>query len=336
MAALQLDHPLLLWLLPLPAWLWWRGRPGPELPAAWLGTVPRDGWSVLLQHALRAAAALAALATVLALAGLHRPARQVDRIGRGAELVVVFDRSSSMDDRFTRAGQTWTEADATRESKAAVARRILLRFARERGQDAISLVHFAENPIPFLPFTTQADMLEAAMAAAAIGRGLGNTDIGRGMLAGAAQFDERPYVGSRAMLLVSDGGARLDTDTQQRLAAALRRNRVGVYWIYLRGAWGRPLVQDGSVNAADTAASPEQSLHDFFTRLGQPYKAYEADKPEAVERAMADLAALEQRPLQAVEWLPRVDLAGPCLGVAAAAVALLLAARRATLAGVAA
>lgn len=329
--ALRLDTPWALLLL-LPAlWLLWRGRAMPALDQPWLGVVPADGWSRALQAVLRAAAVLAVLATVLALAGPHRPERQVDRIGQGAELVVVFDRSSSMDDRFTRANSgTWTPADSTRESKAAVARRLLMRFARERDHDAFSLVHFAENPIPFLPFTTNTDMVAAAMDAAGVGRGLGNTDIGRGMLAGAAQFDDRPYVGSRAMVLVSDGGARLDDAMRQRLGAALKKHHIGVYWLYLRGSHGRKIVTDGSLSEGEVAAIPEQSLHDFFSKLGGAYKVYQTDQPQALERAITDLGALEQRPIQAREWLPRVDLAGACLGVALVSLLLLLGARAAT------
>lgn len=324
---LRFDHPwalaaLLLALLPLVQR--WLDAPRTE---PWLGTVPADVGSRAVDGLLRALAALAIAATVLALAGPHRPPASEVQVGQGAEIVVVFDRSSSMDDRFTRQGQTWTAADRERESKAAVARRLLLRFARERDHDAFALVHFAEFPIAFLPFTQKTALVDAAMRAAAIGRGLGNTDIGQGLLAGAAQFDERPYVGSRVVLLVSDGGARLDTDMRERLTSTLRRNRVGVYWLYLRGAYGRKLVRDGSLAPADAAAVPEQALHDFLAETGVPFKAYEAERPEDVERAIADFARLEQRPILTTEMLPRRDLVPASLAVALAAVGLLLAAR---------
>jgi mxaC protein len=179
----------------------------------------------------------------------------------------------------------------------------------------------------FLPFTQKQPVLLAAIEASAIGRGLGSTDIGRALLAGAQYFEDRPYVGSRILVLVSDGGAQLDDDTRQRIAGALRRHRIGVYWIYLRGGYGRQLVLDGSASAAETASLAEQSLHDFFSRTGVPYRPYDAEKPEAVQRAIDDLARSEQQPIVYRERVPRRDFTPAATMLALVAVSLLAAAR---------
>jgi mxaC protein len=320
----QFDHPVVLLLLPLAWWAWRRGAAQQWQSHPWLALVPADAWSTWLDRLLRWLAALAVAACVLALASPYRPEHVQQRVAQGAELVVVFDRSSSMDDRFRRVRDAWSPADSVNESKAAVARRLLKRFARERDHDAFALVHFAENPIDFLPFTQKTELVQSAMDAAAIGRGLGNTDLGRGMLAGAALFEGRPYLGSRVLLLVSDGGAQLDEDTRQRLAAALRRQRVSLYWLYLRGSHGRPLE---AASPEEAVAIPEQSLHLFFQQAGVPYKAYATEQPEAVARAIADLGRLEQRPLIVQERLPRSELSGWALGWALGCCALLLLAR---------
>jgi mxaC protein len=204
-------------------------------------------------------------------------------------------------------------------SKAAAARRIIGRFVTERQHDAFALVLFSSQPMAFLPFTQKANVVLAAMDASRIGRGLGNTDIGRAMLAGAAYFDQRPYLGSRVVVLVSDGGAHLDADMRTQLAGALKRNRVGLYWLYLRGSHGRKLVLDGSATAEETASIPEQSLHDYFSKLGLPYRPYDAEQTDAIQRAIDDLSRLEQQPIQYTERLPRRDGTSPAAAVALAA-----------------
>jgi mxaC protein len=278
---------------------------------------PRDTASVWLDRLLRALAALAIAATVLALAEPQGAERQVERIGRGAEVVFVFDRSSSMDNPLRRdEAPGFYLPPGSELSKAAAARRIIARFVAERQHDAFALVLFSSQPMAFLPFTQKADVVLAAMNASRIGRGLGNTDIGRAMLAGAAYFDERPYLGSRVIVLVSDGGAQLDAEMRTQLAGALKRNRVGLYWLYLRGSHGRKLILDGSATAEETASIPEQSLHDYFSRLGLPYRPYDAEQTEAIQRAIDDLSRLEQQPIQYTERLPRRDGTGPAATLA--------------------
>lgn len=325
---MQFDQAWWLLLLPL-ALLPLLRRPAEGASATpWLALVPRDGASVAVDVALRVAAALAIAATVFALAQPYRAEDSIERIGRGAEIVFVFDRSSSMDDPMTARGPRLNPRGSSDEyAKATVARRIIARFVKEREHDAFALVLFSAQPMAFLPFTQKAEVVLAAIEASSIGRGLGNTDIGRALLAGAAYFDERPYLGSRIIVLVSDGGAQLDDDTRTRIAVAFKRHRVGLYWIYLRGVQGRQLVLDGSASAAETTGSPEQSLHDYFSKLGLPYRPYEAERPEAVQRAIDDLARSEQQPIVYSERLPRRDFTAGCIVAALAAVLLLFLSR---------
>jgi mxaC protein len=329
---IDFEHGAWLLLLPLALLPLWRRAPDGASTTPWLALVPHDTPSLVVDWVLRVAAALAVGATLLALAGPFRGETRVERIGRGAEIVFVFDRSSSMDDHMVnRGGRRLSTGSADENAKATVARRIIARFVREREHDAFALVLFSAQPIAFLPFTQKAEVMLSAIEASSIGRGLGNTDIGSALLAGAALFDDRPYLGSRILVLVSDGGAQLDEVARSRIATELKRHRVGVYWIYLRGAYGRPLLLDGSASAEETASIAEQSLHDYFSQLGLPYRPYEADKPEAVQRAIDDLAHSEQQPIVYTERLPRRDFTAAWTLTALAAVLLLWAARMVTL-----
>jgi mxaC protein len=328
------DQPLWLVAAPLALLPLWRGMRQAAQPHPWLALVPRDPASTAIDLAMRTCAALAIAGCVLALAGPHESERTVERIGRGAEIVIVLDRSRSMDESFSRKrdGGGFRESAGASESKAGAARRIVSRFVSQRSDDAFAVVLFSAQPLPVLPFTQHQDVILAAIDAIGIGRGLGNTDIGRAMLAGAANFDDRAYLGSRAMLLISDGGAQLDPDMRTRLADTLRRHRIGLYWIYLRGANGRKLRLDqrpaGSVLAtAVTDEMPEQSLHDYFASLKLPYRVYEAEKPEAVQGAIDDFGRVEQHPIVYAEIQPRRDLLPHAAGGALIALLLLLATR---------
>jgi len=291
---------------------------------SWLALVPRDALSVAIGWALRSLSAAVIVAIVLGLAGLHRPEAWIERVGRGAEIVVLLDRSRSMDDPLVPQGGQLTLASRG-ESKGLLARRLLAEFAAQRPSDLFGLVLFSASPIPVLEFTQRQDMIQAAIAAGGVGRGLSETDIARGLLSAAALFDERPYSGSRLILLVSDGGAQIEPDARGRIVHQLKRNRIALYWIYIRSANAAGLspVAGESDAAAD---APERSLNRFFESIGTPYHAYEAQDPEALAHAISDVARLENLPLQYSELQPRRDLARACYAFAAAGAVLLFAA----------
>jgi mxaC protein len=111
---------------------------------------------------------------------------------------------------------------------------------------------------------------------------------------------------------VSDGGAHLEPDIQRLITDTMKRNRVSLYWIYIRSR-NSPGLLPGKDLAPDVAETvPEHFLHEFFRHLGTPYRAYEAEDPEALNHAMADLSRLESFPIHYREVLPRRDLSQAC------------------------
>lgn len=342
MRTLAFDEPLWLLLLPL-ALLPLLAPSGRALQSAWAASVPRDAASRALQLALRAAGVLALAATVCALAGPYRPEDPVERVGRGAEIVLVLDRSRSMDERFAGARAngpapkgTGPEAldyymrlrNAPGESKGQAARRLLAEFAARRPEDRFGMIVFSTLPMPVLAFTQKPEVIQAAIAAGNIGRGLSETDIGLALLSGLHYFEDRAYTGSRILLLVSDGGDRIDPELRERIAQLAKKARVAVYWIYLRTA-NSPGLMAGDQPPANVETSladtvPEYFLHRFFQSLGTPYRAYEAENPEALRHAIDEVNRLENLPITYVDTLPRRDLAPWCHGLALLAVAALV------------
>jgi mxaC protein len=87
------------------------------------------------------------------------------------------------------------------------------------------------------------------------------------------------------------------------------------------------------VIAADTAdVVAEQSLHRFFSMMGSPYHAFQADSPTALQEALDEVGRLENAPLEYAEIRPRREFELPLFACALLAVLLLVAARRRELA----
>src|SRR5262249_1263221 len=139
-----------------------------------------------------------------------------------------------------------------------------------------------------------------------------NTEVGRALLGASAEFDHRAYSGSRIIVLVSDGGAHLDEPTQQQILSGLARNRIALYWIYLR-SYNSPTL-DSTEPGLENA--PEIALHNFFRTLRTPYHYYQAEVPEDLKKAVADVGRQQNFPLDYLEEVPRRDYSRDFLAAA--------------------
>jgi mxaC protein len=324
---LNLTHPWVLLLLPLAVFPLLRARSDallfshlPWLPADPAGRIV--GW-------LRTACAVAAVVSiVLGLAGPGRPQTEVVRTGRGAEIVVLIDRSRSMDQRMLpsdwrsidpiiRTQQAWNRGP----QKSKTARELLSHFVTQRPEDRFSLMFFSGGPLPVVPFTQHGEVVQAGITAGGTGPGLSSTDVGRALLAAIAEFAARDYTGSRAILLVSDGGAQLDPATRRRITAGMTRNRIALYWLYLRSINGATLDTD----TPGGEAIAEVAMHRYFQSMGTPYHAYQASEPKDLAQAVAEVGRQQNLPLDYLERVPRKDYDRVCFGVGAFACLMMLA-----------
>ncbi len=339
-ARLAFDTPAVLWLLPL-ALLPLVARRGHALANTGLAMMPRDWPSSLLSRALQLAAVLALAAAIVGMAGPHRPEYTVEKVGRGAEIVLVLDRSRSMDQSFAGARGpapkgTGPEALAyysnqrayeSKQSKGKVARDVLSEFTAKRPDDRFGMVAFSTLPIRVLDFTQKSEVIQAAISAGNIGRGLSDTNIGLALEAALSFFDNRPYTGSRIIMLVSDGGDHIEPDVREHIAQLTRNHRVGIYWLYIRSARSPGLNPDPGDPDVNADSVPEYFLHRFFESLGTPYRAYEAENPEALQKAIDDVNRLENLPITYRDTMPRRDLSAWGYALALGSVLLLLAAQ---------
>lgn len=327
---LAFDQPWVLVFLVTALLPWIRNRVGIATFSS-LAVLPGDTFSTVLDWLLRTAASVALATLVVGIAGPYRSGEAVERIGRGAEIVLLLDRSRSMDQPFHKATRSPADyrpafSGPVGEAKGKVARRLLAEFAAGRPQDRFAMVAFSAFPMRVLDFTQKQDVIQAAIRAGDVGRGLSDTEIGRGLISALSLFEDRVYTGSRVILLVSDGGAHLDEDTRRVITETMKRHRAALYWIYIRSANSPGLLpgKDVSKDVAETV--PEHFLHEFFQSMGTPYRAYEAEDPEALQRTIADINRAESFPIRYFETLPRRDLSQSFFVVALALTALLAAA----------
>jgi len=234
-------------------------------PAPWLTLMPRDTLSVFIVCCLRLCAVAAIAGLVLGIAGLHRTEQRIERIGHGAHIVLLLDRSSSMDNTF--AGRAPNGSD---ESKAAAARRLLTDFVNQRQTDLIGVAEYSTSPLFVMPLTENKNAVQAAIAATAT-PALGFTHVSKGLGMAISFFEQQPVTGSRIVLLVSDGAAAIDHDSEQKLRLWFKQQQVRLYWIFLRTA-GSPGIFDQPEDSRDdnAGAMPELYLHKFFSGAGQP------------------------------------------------------------------
>ena len=296
---------------------WLAEAPAPRLDLRTGGEAP---W---IDRLVKAAGVLAFAALIFGISGPYLPGGSRPHQGIGANLVLLIDRSLSMEDSFAGRAPNGDE-----ESKSAAARRILFEFIEKRPDDRIGVAAFSTSPMQILALTQSRPAIAAAIAA--LGEpGLSQTDVGRGLALALGMFDDAAAGGSRAVVMVSDGAGVISREVQETIHALSTREGARLYWLYLRTAGAKGIFEAPGPGERDTPQlRPERHLHMFLQRLGIPYRAFEADSPEAIDEAVDEIDKLEVRPILTTRPTPRRDLAWIFFALAALAAGVLTAARR--------
>ncbi len=318
---LALATPLVLLLLPL-ALLPLVLSPQRTQSFPSIEGIETDPLSVTIDWILRIAGAIAIAALLLGIGGLHRLGRTIEKTGEGAHIVLLIDRSSSMDNTF--AGRA---PEGGEESKSAAARRLLKEFVHQREHDLVGVAAFSTSPMHVLPMTEHKDAVMAAVDA--MDRpGLAFTNVGRGLALSLDMQEADTSPAARVIVLVSDGAAVIDRKVQETLRAAFARRPINLYWLFLRTEGTPGISTLPAPGEEDTPqAMPERHLDKFFKSLGIAYRSFEAENPEAVRQAISEISKLERSPITYYERIPHQDLKVHAFTVALAALLVLLAAK---------
>lgn len=311
------SHPYLLWLLPL-ALIPLVFQRSHTRTYSWLSMLPKDPLSDIVGLILKVLAVAILALTVLGLSAPHTKEQKVERIGEGAQIALVLDRSASMDDPF--AG---TKKSVVGESKSAAASRLITEFVESRPNDMIGMITFSNSAMYVLPLTENKKAVVAAVKATA-GNALFQTNIGSGLTSSAGLFQDIPNSGSRAVILLSDGAGRIDANTQEKIKDWFDQLELSLYWIVLRKPGGLSIFDTEYKPPEDQPMPAEFQLHDFFKSLKTPFQAYEADNSKALELAIEDINRKERKPIKYFEKIPGKAYANTCFTIAALLIALLL------------
>ncbi len=159
--------------------------------------------------------------------------------------------------------------------------------------------------------------------------GLAFTNVGRGLALALDMHEMSPPSASRAILLVSDGAAVVDRKVQDKIRAAFAKRPIN---FVLAVPADRRRQRNFRCSMPPTSRIrrrhfPNGIWISFFKSLKIPYRAFEAENPEALAEAIAEIGRLEKKPITYFERVPQKDLAHLAFGIAFAAVLLLLAAK---------
>ncbi|MFZ3086780.1 MAG: vWA domain-containing protein [Methylotenera sp.] len=315
------SYPWLLWLLPLAIVPLLLQRVHAK-HYSWVNMLPADPLSDLIGLVLKILAVLTLVFIILGLAAPHTTEQKIERVGVGAQIALVLDRSASMDDPFS--GTTTTAGNTTvGETKSVAAARLITDFVKSRQQDMFGMITFSNSAMYVLPLSENKKAVIAAVQATG-GNALFQTNIGSGLTSSAGLFDKIPDSGSRAVILLSDGAGRLDANTQQKVKDWFDRLHISLYWIVLRQPGGLSIFDTTYKPAEDQALPPEIELNEFFKTLKTPFKAYEAEDPKSLQLAMNDINNREKKPIKYFEKIPGHDYSNVCFIIAAMMIALLL------------
>ncbi|MGZ8271782.1 MAG: vWA domain-containing protein [Methylophilus sp.] len=311
------SQPWMLWLLPL-ALLPLVFQRTHSKNYSWLEMLPSDPLSNLIGLILKILAVCILTSIIVGLAAPHSHQQEIERIGVGAQIALILDRSASMDDPFSGGVNT-----TVGETKSAAASRLITQFVKSRNNDMIGMITFSNSAMFVLPLTENKDAVIAAVRATA-GNALFQTNIGSGLTSGAGLFDKVPDSGSRAVILLSDGAGRIDANTQEKIKEWFDRLQIGLYWIVLRQPGGISIFDKNYKPQDDQPLPAEIELYEFFKTLKTPFNAYEAEDPKTLQLAIDDINRKEKKPIKYLEKIPGRDFSNYFFIAAAIMIALLL------------
>jgi mxaC protein len=318
---LQWASPLALYLLPLVVLPWFTRSQ--EKTIVWSKFVPVDPLSNVIGLAFKTLTSLVLACLILSLAGPYLPEKKVDRIGEGAEVVVLVDRSRSMDNAFAIKGQLLMVSVGKSDSKRRVAKKYLQEFIDKRPDDRFGFVLFSDKALDLLPLTYNKQTIRATVDASAIGKGLSETNIAKALIKAAEMYEGESYRGSRIVVLVSDGGQEFSEEAKQKIAALYKQQNLTLYWLYMRSVTGMTLDAKPGDNERWTT-TPERKLHTFFKSIGMPYLPFEIGSMKSFSEAIDTIDKQQYQTLIVEETLPKEEKAKVFLAMALVLMFLLL------------
>ncbi|MSQ80839.1 MAG: VWA domain-containing protein [Candidatus Methylopumilus sp.] len=303
------SFPWVLWFLPL-AFIPLLFKQASCQYYSWNEMIPKDNLSRIISIILKCISTFILTMIIIGLSAPHSRQQEIEKVGVGAQIGLVLDRSASMDDPFSGSDQT-----KVGEMKSGAAARLIIDFVQSRKNDMIGMVSFSNSAMYVLPLTDNKNAIVSAVRATA-GNALFQTNIGSGLTTGAELFNKIPDSGSRAIVLLSDGAGRIDAATQEKIKDWFGRFKISLYWIVLRQPGGISIFNTSFKTRDDEPLPPQIELNKFFKTLHSPFQAYEAEDPKTLQKAIEDINQKEKNPIKYFEKIPGRDYSTHCFVIA--------------------
>ena len=265
----------------------------------WNEMFPADPLSKVIGFLLKILGALIIIFIIITISEPFANQSTVIKVGKGAQIGLVLDRSASMDDPFS-GGDSDKKAG---ETKSAAASRLIVDFFNSRTNDMVGVITFSNSSMFVLPLTQNKEAIKAAVNATA-GNSLFQTNIGAGLTTSAELFTNVEDSGSRAVILLSDGGGRIDEKTQQSIKDWFYQYQIALYWIVIRQPGGISIFDEKFVARDESQPPPQIELFDYFNTFKSPFQAYEAEDPKSLEKAIKDINLKEKKSITYKEQIP--------------------------------
>lgn len=295
---MTLLHPWALLLLPIATIPFLLKRNQGQV-YSWLAMVPEDKASDIANFLIKVISALILISLVGALASPMGAPKKIVKVGKGAQTVFVIDRSVSMDQPF--AGSI---NGHVAEIKSAATRRLITKFIDARPDDMMGVVGFSNFALYGIKITTRRDAIHSAIDAAT-SPAINQTNIGAGLIQGISLFDNIQNSGSRALILLSDGGGKLSAAVKARIQALLASRNLNLYWIVIREPNDVSIFTDNTYS--EDEAPDAVALDKYFKSINVKYKAFEADNPSTLQSALEDIDSKEKNIIQYSVYKPAHD-----------------------------
>jgi mxaC protein len=317
---LQWGVPVVLFLLPLVILPWISAKT--EKTIVWSQFIPTDPVSEFIGMILKALASVVFFCLILSLAKPYYPEQIVQRLSSGAEIIILVDRSRSMDDPFTPANKAVAASRTVGmdNSKRQIANKHLLEFINKRPNDRFGFILFSNKALDLLPFTNNRDSVRAVIKASSLGKGLSETNIVQALIKAAEMYTEEDYHGSRAVLLLSDGGQVLSDEDKRLIRDLFQREKITLYWLYMGGING---LTSNKANSS-LSTTPDKKWHEFFETLYTPYIGFEIESLNNFSDILDIIDKEQTETLIVNETIPREPMAEPFLLIAIVASFILL------------
>jgi len=319
LSELQWESPVVLFLLPVMLLPWIANSV--EKTIVWSQFLPNDPLSDVIGIVLKSLASLAFFCLILSLAKPYYPEQTIQRVVSGAEIIILLDRSRSMDESFTYRNKAvaGSRTVGQEDSKRRIANKYLLEFINKRPDDRFGVVLFSNKALELLSFTYNHDSVRAVINASSLGKGLSETNIAKALIKAAEMYSNKDYYGSRAVLLLSDGGQELPIEAQSLIRDLFQRERITLYWLYMGGIKG---LTNNSESGLST--TPDRKLHDFFETLNTPYIGFEVESLKTFSDSLDKIDKQQKDTLLVNEITPRKSMIMPVLSIAIVTLFILL------------